>query len=518
MAGGCGRRMRHATFLLACTARQLQVAAGGSSGPSLTAACGAGAYSAAGQDLAAALTCLARRLLSYTSDHQHEASCSSGGPGGSSAIFPPLSLNKSQPHSASISISPGGGRSLIISPAQSVATIFWGHQRAAGSGAVWQQQWRATQSSGPGPPPINRSPLTQEEVLHELGQQYQQATGEHCLPPMTESMKEYLCKWICLQGDPSTWMDGVRDMIAEVGPEAVKLMVVHTPHLLMRAPGRLARDIGVYMEATGWSRGEVVGWMLQPRASFLLSRSAVAVICNLKSIAAHLGLVPPHDGLVQLMRERPEAATSNPETMIKNLVALHQLQATHPKWEQQYGGFRLSTLLNMARGPASMSRVRYVVEWGQQERIPMSAAARNTVSFTRVLPHYVAPPRRASRLSPDEGARQVEQCLARWPPWRASWERLERITRADYSYKAQNPERLLRLEYLLDQGLQGSCTVGQALKLAPKRWLACYPGFTAWRAERGPGCPPTPPPKRARASTSTSGGGVVHAGEGRGGG
>ena len=114
------------------------------------------------------------------------------------------------------------------------------------------------------------------------------------------------------------------------------------------------------------------------------------------------------------------------------------------------------------------------------------SAAMNKTSFIRKLPDYMAPPpSRAPRLSPEEGDKQLGQFLARWQPWAASWPRLVESTLDRCRYCAQNPERLLRLEYLLDQGLQEGSSVGQALKLPDKDWLARYPGFSTWRDARG---------------------------------
>ena len=167
-----------------------------------------------------------------------------------------------------------------------------------GQPACWLIQWAAcgqqrqaahTSTIGSlGSSPRGR--LTQEQVLHEIDRQYQLATGGRCLPPMSEGRKGWKCAWARSRGDPSGWMDGLKDMIAEVGLEAAVRLVAANPEVLWRASGSLARDISVYMEETGWSRGEVVRWMTQPKCSMLLTRSAATVIRNLKSSAASLGL------------------------------------------------------------------------------------------------------------------------------------------------------------------------------------------------------------------------------------
>ena len=136
--------------------------------------------------------------------------------------------------------------------------------------------------------------------------------------------------------ESSSWMDGLKDMIAEVGLEAAMQMMASNPRVLWRPPGSLARDISMYMEDTGWSRGEVVGWLIQPQCAALLTRNAATAIHNLKSLAAHLVLAPPRAGLLLVLRKFPAAATCNPETTIMNLDALQQLQATHPMWDDQY--------------------------------------------------------------------------------------------------------------------------------------------------------------------------------------
>ena len=217
-------------------------------------------------------------------------------------------------------------------------------------------------------------------------------------------------------------MDRLNGVIAEVGLEAAVRLVAANPFVLWQPPGSLARDISVYMEETGWSRGEVVGWMMQPRCAALLTRNAATVISNFKSYAAHLGLAPPRAGLLLLIQKCPAAATCNPKTTITNLDTLQQLQATHPiMWEGQYSRLSPSTKLMLARSGPAMGRLRHVVELGQQDLIPMSAARSQTTSMHK-LPGYVAPPpSRAPRLSPEEGEKQLGQYLARWQPWAASW-------------------------------------------------------------------------------------------------
>ena len=198
-------------------------------------------------------------------------------------------------------------------------------------------------------PPVNeggtprlraKGHLTEEQVLHEISREFQQATGGCCLPPMTKSVKGYMSLMAHGQGESEVWRDRLNGMIAEVGLEAAVRVVAANPFVLWRPPGSLARDISVYMEETGWSRGEVVGWMTQPKCTILLSRSAATVICNLKSIAAHLGLVPPRAGLLLLIQKCPAAASRKSKNLIKNLDTLQQLQATHPMWEKPVQGPR----------------------------------------------------------------------------------------------------------------------------------------------------------------------------------
>ena len=303
---------------------------------------------------------------------------------------------------------------------------------------------------------------------------------------MTESMKGWMCHRARACGESSSWMDGLKDMIAEVGLEAAMQMVASNPRVLWRPPGSLARDISMYMEDTGWSRGEVVGWLIQPQCAALLTRNAATAIHNLKSLAAHLGLAPPRAGLLLLLRTFPAAATSNLETMITNLDVLQQLQATHPMWEGRFSRLSPTTKLLMARSGPGMSRLCHVVKLGQQDLIAMSVAAKDQTSFMRKFPGYVAPSR-APRLSPEERDKQLEQYLARWQPWAASWGRLEESSLNNCCYHAQNPERLLRLEFLLGRGLQEGCAVYVALILTDKRWLVRYPGFSTWRDDRGVG-------------------------------
>ena len=106
-----------------------------------------------------------------------------------------------------------------------------------------------------------------------------------------------------------------------------------------------------------------------------------------------------------------------------------------------------------------MGRLGHMVKLGQQGQVPTHVSSNHQGHMCK-LPDYVAPlPSPAPRLSTEEGDKQLGQFLARWQPWAASWPRLVESTLDRCRYCAQNPERLLRLECLLDQGLQEGCSV-----------------------------------------------------------
>ena len=338
---------------------------------------------------------------------------------------------------------------------------------------------------GPAQPAVVVPNQAPEEVMQLINQQYQRVASGAQLPG--KAFKGGVARRLdFMAGNKSeaAWMSTVMAMIEEVGLEATMVLVTNNPLIIFCSQDMLAEQLREYGQLTGWGRGQVLQWLQKPRCSCLLPNKPGAIINTARDYAAYVGL--SEQEMLHLLDACPRALTSSIDTMKTGWSTLQELQASHPSWAQQWGGYSHSSRAMMAGD--SLHRLRYLASTGQQGEVPMSTAlAMSPLKFQSKFSTY-APPLtevKEGRLGVTEAAQELQLRLDQCPVWGRAWQGLGLSTRQTALARARDPKHLGRLDYLLERALQSRAkSSSQVLWMSDKAWGAAHPEYAAWEQQR----------------------------------
>ena len=343
------------------------------------------------------------------------------------------------------------------------------------------------QARGPAQPAVVAPNQAPEQVVQLFDQEYQRVTGGAQLPG--KAYKGGLARWLAVMamGRPvAAWMSTVTAMIEEVGLEATIALVNTSPLVIFNSPNLLAEQLREYGQLMGWGREKVLMWLRKPSFSWLLTKKPGSVINTARDYAAHAGL--SEQDMLHLLDTYPTLFTISIATMKARWSTLQVLQASHPSWAQQWGGYGHNARTAMAT--LSLHRLRYLSSTGQQGKVAMITALYTSAQkFQSKFPTYAPPLTEEKKgvLGVIEAAHELQLRLAQCPSWDRGWQGLTKRTQHVVLAIARNPQRLGRLDYLLERGLEGTTTVGQAMRASDKAWGAGHPEYAVWEQQRARG-------------------------------
>ena len=278
----------------------------------------------------------------------------------------------------------------------------------------------------------------------------------------------------------------VKAFINEVGLEATIALVNNNPRIIFSNPDKLNELLREYGQLMGWGREQVLLWLQRPCSSQLPDCKPGQIINTARDYAAHAGL--SEQDMLHLLDTYPTLFTISIATMKARWSTLQVLQASHPSWAQQWGGYGHNARTAMAT--LSLHRLRYLSSTGQQGKVAMITALYTSAQkFQSKFPTYAPPLTEEKKgvLGVIEAAHELQLRLAQCPSWDRGWQGLTKRTQHVVLAIARNPQRLGRLDYLLERGLEGTTTVGQAMRASDKAWGAGHPEYAVWEQQRARG-------------------------------
>ena len=248
------------------------------------------------------------------------------------------------------------------------------------------------QARGPAQPAVVAPNRVPEQVVQLINQQYQRVTGGAQLPG--KALKGDAAKALAdlTVGVPeAAWMRTVRSAIQEVGLEATVAFVSSNPLIIFSSPVLLAEQLREYGLFTGWGRKKVLLWLLKSGSSKLLPRTPGDIINTARDYASHAGL--SEQEMLRLLDTSPAAFAHDTAHLRAGWSALHALQATHPSWAEQWGGYSHQVRLRLSgHPPYQLHFLCFLVSTGQQAELGMRSAVEMSLQrFTAKFPAYVPP-------------------------------------------------------------------------------------------------------------------------------